>query len=67
MRAAALAVLTVSLTANVASADEGGNLDYVPYDPGLPAMPYDPGLVTVPYDPGLLSVPYDPGLPSVEP
>ena len=76
MRAVVLAIMTVALTANVAAADDGGpHVDFVPYDPGLPAMssdlgflvvvPYDPGLVSVPYDPGFPVVPYDPGLLTV--
>jgi len=37
VRAAALALMVLALTANLAAADEGGsNLDVVPYDPGLP-------------------------------
>lgn len=37
MRAVALAVMVVALTANVAAASDGGtSSDYVPYDPGLP-------------------------------
>jgi hypothetical protein len=37
MRVAALALMVLALTANVAAADEGGSdLDVVPYDPGLP-------------------------------
>jgi len=36
MRAVALALMVVALTANVAAASDGGsNLDSVPYDPGL--------------------------------
>jgi hypothetical protein len=72
MRALVLALMTLALTANVAAADDGGSLDVVPYDPGLPGesgvdvVPYDPGLGpdAVPYDPGLGldAVPYDPGL-----
>jgi hypothetical protein len=46
MRAAALALVVLALTANVAAADEGGSdLDVVPYDPGLPgaeALPPEP-------------------------
>lgn len=57
LRVFAMALMVVALTANVAAADDGGrNLDYVPYDPGLPDVPYDPGLPEVPYDPGLPSL-----------
>ena len=39
MRAVALAVMVVALTANVAAAnDEGTSGDCVPYDPGLPSI-----------------------------
>lgn len=39
MRAVALAVMVVALTANVAAASEGGYVrDCVPYDPGLPSI-----------------------------
>lgn len=39
MRAVALAVMVVALTANVAAAsDEGTSSDCVPYDPGLPSI-----------------------------
>ena len=65
MRALALALVLLALTANVAAADEGGSgTDVLPYDPGLPQSPYDPGFPEAPYDPGL-DVPYDPGLPAV--
>ena len=65
MRALALALMVLALTANVAAADEGGSgTDVLPYDPGLPESPYDPGFPEAPYDPGL-DVPYDPGLPAV--
>ena len=48
MRAVALALMIVALTANAAAADDGGtSLDYVPYDPGLLAVPYDPGLPSI--------------------
>jgi hypothetical protein len=39
MRALALAVMVMALTANVAAAsDEGAGSDCVPYDPGLPSI-----------------------------
>jgi hypothetical protein len=39
MRAVALAVMVLALTANVAAASDGGfSLDCVPYDPGLPSI-----------------------------
>jgi hypothetical protein len=39
MRAVALAVMVVALTANVAAASEGDyGVDCVPYDPGLPSI-----------------------------
>ena len=39
MRAVALAVMVMALTANVAAAnDEGTASDCVPYDPGLPSI-----------------------------
>ena len=39
MRAVAVAVMVVALTANVAAAnDEGTGSDCVPYDPGLPSV-----------------------------
>ncbi len=51
MRAGALALLVVALTANVAAASDGeSGGDCVPYDPGLP------GSQSVPYDPGLLGI-----------
>ena len=38
MRAVALAIMVVALTANAAAASEGDNgVDCVPYDPGLPS------------------------------
>jgi hypothetical protein len=53
VRAVAMALMVVALTANVAAANDGGSGgDCVPYDPGLPVSD---------------SVPYDPGLPSLEP
>jgi hypothetical protein len=47
MRAAALALMVLALTGNVAAANEGGSDVYVvPYDPGLPGdeapPPYSP-------------------------
>ena len=43
IRAAALALMVLALTANVAAADEGGSdLDVVPYDPGLPGAEASP-------------------------
>jgi hypothetical protein len=63
MRALALALILLALTANVAAADDGPpGTDVLPYDPGLPQSPYDPGFPEAPYDPGLENVPYDPGL-----
>ena len=51
MRAGALALMVVALTANVAAANDGESSgDCVPYDPGLPTSE------SVPYDPGLLSI-----------
>ena len=39
MRAVALAIMVVALTANVAAAGEGRyRFDCVPYDPGLPSI-----------------------------
>ena len=39
MRAVAMAVMVVALTANVAAASDGDySLDSVPYDPGLPSI-----------------------------
>lgn len=39
MRAVALAVMVVALTANVAAANDWeSGLDTVPYDPGLPSI-----------------------------
>ena len=39
MRAVALAVMVMALTANIAAAnDEGTSSDCVPYDPGLPSI-----------------------------
>jgi hypothetical protein len=39
MRAVALTVMVVALTANVASASDGDyGVDSVPYDPGLPSI-----------------------------
>jgi hypothetical protein len=39
MRALALAVMVMALTASVAAAnDEGVSSDCVPYDPGLPSI-----------------------------
>lgn len=64
MRAFAVALMLLALTANVAGADEGGSgADILPYDPGLPESPYDPGFPETPYDPGLPESPYDPGFP----
>jgi len=64
MRALALALMLLALTANVAAADDGGfGTDVLPYDPGLPQSPYDPGFPEAPYDPGLPESPYDPGFP----
>ena len=37
MRVLALTLMVLALTANVAAADEGGSIDSVPYDPGLPS------------------------------
>jgi hypothetical protein len=50
MRAAALALMVLALTANVAAADEGSSLDVVPYDPGLPGdvAPPPPDLPFIP-------------------
>ena len=36
MRVVALAFMVMALTANVAAASDGGSIDCVPYDPGLP-------------------------------
>ena len=51
MRAVALALMVVALTANVAAANDGESSgDCVPYDPGLPtseSVPYDPGLLDI--------------------
>jgi hypothetical protein len=39
MRAVALAIMVVALTANVAAAGDGEySTDSVPYDPGLPSL-----------------------------
>ena len=37
MRVLALTLMVLALTANVAAADDGGAIDSVPYDPGLPS------------------------------
>ena len=50
-RVIALAVMVLTLTANVAAASDGeSGGDCVPYDPGLPSSQ------SVPYDPGLLGI-----------
>jgi hypothetical protein len=64
MRALALALMTLALTANVAAADDGRfGTDLLPYDPSLPESPFDPGFPQTPYDPGLPESPFDPGFP----